>query len=505
MYIKHIIFSLFLLASTFFILGTPILAGSLMIQPSGIVIAPLQKQQFTIAGYAQNINWSVQPTSMGTITSTGLYTAPATSGVAFIYAQPAGTVYTFTSVVYLSQAAAVTASGGTVTTSSPSPIATPPPTVATGPSPTPVITVGTAPTSPTEPSAPTSVAPVTAISISISPASINVQAGQSVFFSASVQGTSNLQVNWSLSPNLGTIVNGYYTAPASFGSEAQVTISATSVQDPTKTATATVLLAQPISTTPAVSAVNISIPQGAMTLTAGQSAQFTALVSGAANTGVNWSLTPNVGTLSNGFYTAPASVTTQQTVTLTATSEAQPNKSATVSLILKPVATPTTPTPTVSISLSPGSKLLDGGQSVTFTPTVSGTTNTAVTWSISPQVGTIANGFYQAPATIASQQSITVTAASVANSAKTAAATVTLIPVGLTVGPASVSLEAGQIATFTPTVTGTTNTAVTWSISPQVGTITNGVYQAPATIASQQSITVTAVSVANSAKTATPR
>src|ERR1700678_637513 len=493
---KHLLLLLAILS-----IGLPFAAegGNLGIQPSGIVLVPLQKQQFSISGYSENINWSVQPTAMGTITSTGLYTAPATSGVAFIYAQPAGTAYTFASVVYLSQAGitGITASGPTPTLS-PSPVTTP--TAPSGSTPTPVLAIGSAPTTTQAPSAP-AMAPVTAISISISPVSISVQAGQSVLFKASVQGTSNTQVQWSLSPNLGTLVNGYYTAPASFANETQVTISATSLADTTKIATATVLLAQPVSTTPAPSPVNISIAQGATTLTAGQSAQFTALVTGTSNIGVTWSVTPNVGTISNGFYTAPASVTTQQTLTVTATSEAQPNKNATVSLILKPVSS--TPAPTVSISLSPGSKSLDGGQSVTFTPTVSGTTNTAVTWSISPQVGTIANGVYQAPATIASQQSITVTATSVANSAKTAVATVSLIPVGLTVGPTSTSLEGAQTATFTATVSGATNTAVTWSVSPQVGTISNGVYQAPATIATQQTITVTATSVANSAKIAT--
>ena len=64
-----------------------------------------------------------------------------------------------------------------------------------------------------------------------------------------------------------------------------------------------------------------------------------------------------------------------------------------------------------------------------------------MTWSISPQVGTISNGVYQAPATISTQQTVTVTATSVANSADTATATVTLIPVAVTVGPASAPLE----------------------------------------------------------------
>ncbi len=233
---------------------------------------------------------------------------------------------------------------------------------------------------------------------------------------------------------------------------------------------------------------------------AGQSAQFQASVSGTPNTSVTWSLSPNVGTVSNGFYTAPANITFQQTVILTATSQADPSKTATVSLVLKPMATPTL-AQTVSLSLSPTSATLFGGQSGAFTPSVAGTTNTAVTWSFSPQVGTLNNGVYQAPAIIASQQTVTVTATSAADSRKTASATVTLIPVAVTVGPSSVSLAPGKSATFTAAVSGTYNTSVTWS-HPAVGTLVNGVYTAPASISAAMNLTITATSVADKTRTA---
>src|SRR5208337_4201752 len=148
---------------------------------------------------------------------------------------------------------------------------------------------------------------------------------------------------------------------------------------------------------------------------------FTALVVGSTNTAVNWSMTPNVGNLINGYYTAPANITSQETITLTAISAADPGKTASVSLVLKPVGNPAVPT--LSLSLSAGSVSLTGGQSATFTSTVSGTSNTAVTWSISPQVGTITNAVYQAPSIIASQQTVTVTATSVADSTVTASTT----------------------------------------------------------------------------------
>jgi hypothetical protein len=135
---------------------------------------------------------------------------------------------------------------------------------------------------------------------------------------------------------------------------------------------------------------------------------------------------------------------------------------------------------------------------------VSGTTNTAVTCSLSPQVGTITNGVYQAPAIIGSQQTVTVTATSVADPTKIASATLSLLSagvvVGVTVGPATVPLGAGASATFHALVTGTSNTAVTWSLNPAVGAVVKGVYTAPATISSLLIVTLTATSVANSTK-----
>ena len=69
--------------------------------------------------------------------------------------------------------------------------------------------------------------------------------------------------------------------------------------------------------------------------------------------------------------------------------------------------------------------------------------------------------------------------------------------------PATVQLAAGQSQTFSATVSGTSNTAVTWSVSGP-GTISAaGVYTAPASVTSTQTATVKAVSVADPSKFAT--
>src|ERR1035438_8852092 len=80
-------------------------------------------------------------------------------------------------------------------------------------------------------------------------------------------------------------------------------------------------------------------------LTNSQTQQFTAVVSGTTNTGVNWSVNPAVGTVSStGLYTAPASISSGQTVTVKATSAADPTQSASASVALAPP---------VTVSLSP--------------------------------------------------------------------------------------------------------------------------------------------------------
>src|SRR5271166_2869789 len=74
------------------------------VQPNAPTVGPGQQQQFKLLGYTSDVTWSVQPVGMGTITQTGLYTAPSTgrvsTGLAFIYAQPFASDAYYT-IVYL--------------------------------------------------------------------------------------------------------------------------------------------------------------------------------------------------------------------------------------------------------------------------------------------------------------------------------------------------------------------------------------------------------------------
>jgi uncharacterized protein (TIGR03437 family) len=87
---------------------------------------------------------------------------------------------------------------------------------------------------------------------------------------------------------------------------------------------------------PAVPSVTISIVIPATTLSVGQIQQFTAIVSNDANTGVIWSLSGPGSISPSGLYTPPSVITSKQTVTLTATSVADPSKSVSATITLTP-------------------------------------------------------------------------------------------------------------------------------------------------------------------------
>jgi hypothetical protein len=167
--------------------------------------------------------------------------------------------------------------------------------------------------------------------------------------------------------------------------------------------------------------ISVSVSPGSTTLGANQQQSFTATVQNSSNQAVTWSLNPNTGTITaGGLYTAPSSITSNQTVTLTATTVATPSAqaSATITLTAGP-----------SVSVSPQSITLLESQQQQFTATVQNSGNQAVTWTLSPNVGSIGSGgLYTAPSIISSTQTVTLTATTVATPSATATATITLSP-----------------------------------------------------------------------------
>src|SRR5258708_2575572 len=111
--------------------------------------------------------------------------------------------------------------------------------------------------------------------------------------------------------------------------------------------------------------------------------------------------------------------------------------------------------PPVSVSISPTSATLNGGGTQQFTATVSGSTNTAVTWSLSGAGTLSSSGLYTAPATVANQTTTTVKATSHADPTKSPSATGTINPVAVSVSPTSPSILTNRTPHFTATVSAT--------------------------------------------------
>ena len=115
-----------------------------------------------------------------------------------------------------------------------------------------------------------------------------------VQFTATVTDTFNQGVTWSVvggSANGAISASGLYTAPATVPTPAQVTIMAVSQKDKARTATAVVTVTA--TATPPVVTVLIS-PRAPQVANYGTQ-QFTATVSGVANTGVTWQVNGVMG------------------------------------------------------------------------------------------------------------------------------------------------------------------------------------------------------------------
>jgi hypothetical protein len=238
--------------------------------------------------------------------------------------------------------------------------------------------------------------------------------------------------------------------------------------------------------------VTVAVSPSSASLAAGAVQQFGAVVSNTSNLAVTW--TASAGTVSSkGVYTAPQ-VTSNSTAAVTATSAADPTRSATALITITPPAI-------IGIAIAPSAITLGSGATAQFSALVTNTTNTGVTWKTSS--GTISStGFFTAPQ-VSANTTATVTATSVADPTKSAGASVSITAppvVGVVVTPATASVASGTGQQFSALVSNTSNVAITWSATKGVVS-TSGYYTAPQ-VTSNTSATVTATSVADPTKSA---
>jgi hypothetical protein len=264
-----------------------------------------------------------------------------------------------------------------------------------------------------------------------------------------------------------------------------------------------------------------------------------------ANKGVTWALSgagcsaATCGTLSPSnsasgtaiTYTAPAAVPSPANVTLTATSVADGTKTAAATITVTAAALG------IAVTLSKPMASLQVGTSTTFSATVANDSgNKGVSWTLSgpgcsgATCGTVtpttsASGVavtYVAPASVPTPPTVLLTATSVADGTKSAAATITItaatstaITVTLSQPTASVVTSGTQV--FTATVANdSANQGVTWALSgtgctgATCGTVaptasasgTAVTYTAPVSVPVPPTVTLTATSVTDTTKTA---
>jgi hypothetical protein len=230
--------------------------------------------------------------------------------------------------------------------------------------------------------------PPSVVSVQLNKSSVTLQPNGQQKFIATVSGTTNTAVNWTVdslpggNAGVGTIsTTGLYVAPPSSGTH---TVTAISVANTKKSASAKVTVKGAVSVTPASAG-----------LITGTTQQFTVSVQGQTNPAATWLVdgvaggNSTVGTInSQGMYTAPPAVGSDTVTVNVANLKQSANAAVTV----------------FSLAVSPAVSLLDPAATQQFTASLQGISNTGVVWSVdgnaggNSSVGTITtDGLYTAP------------------------------------------------------------------------------------------------------------
>jgi len=376
------------------------------------------------------------------------------------------------------------------------------------------------------------------IAVSLSPVSSSVELGALQSFRASVasSGKPDPAIRWSLSgpacpSNCGMVdANGNFTAPAILPSAPNVTLTATSVADPSKqnsttltiTSHFTLQLAAPSSLQPGITAAVVAT----LTPVSGSNpnAVLSWSLSGSGCSGSACGILTVITTQSAGGgaiadtanYTAPASPPQPNTIVITVTPQADPSKKTQVTITIQ--AGP-------SLALLPSTATLAANHRITLAVSENGTTGASLVWSVngisggnstvgqlcvvasSPcqtiTTGTATQVDYIAPGAIPSSNPVSVQVAIAENSTLSSSAQITVINhILVSVFPNSVTLPPLGVQGFTASFLGSSNQAVVWqvqgsgcTVSGACGSITpSGTFTAPAAPPTPNSIQIIALS-----------
>ena len=292
----------------------------------------------------------------------------------------------------------------------------------------------------------------------ISPPTADVRTGDSTQFSATVtdaKGVTGGSVKWFVegkaggNATVGTISDtGLYKSPTALPNPPTIHVTATSTADATLSGDAMVSLQNPVPTVSAVQPSPISVGDYTITVTG------TKFVKGAQ---VQLAGAALVTTFVSATQLTVKGTATQSQVGKVDLTVKNPDPGAVSSspAFSVQIATPSN----VKVAVAPASASVRTNDKQQFTATVTGTSNTSITWAVNgvaggnSTVGTIdSKGLYTTPPKVPNPTTVKVTATSAADTRAVATSSVSLlnaIPVALTVSPASIN-----VGDFSISVTG---------------------------------------------------
>ncbi len=382
--------------------------------------------------------------------------------------------------------------------------------------------------------------PPPSIQVVVTPNPGTVLLGETLLFSASVSYSADTAVTWSVngitggSPQAGTIsADGVYMAPTDLPQGGTVHVTATSHADPSKFATANVAISSDI-------IVSISPETASVELGAAQAFRASISSNGKPDPAIRWNLSGSscpgsCGSVdANGNYTAPQILPGNASVTLTATSAADPSKRDSANVLISSdfslqLSAPATVQPGVTAALV-----------ATMTPVPGSNPSSSLSWSLS---GTGCSGSacgiltvtttqstggnaiadtanYTAPVIPPQPGTVTVSVTPQADPTKKTQANITIAQgAGLGISPPTATLAGNHRITLTASLNGVANNGLAWSVngvsggsatlgqicvvgsSPcqmrASGNATQVDYLAPGTIPPTNPVSVTVTSVGN--------
>jgi len=336
------------------------------------------------------------------------------------------------------------------------------------------------------------------VTVTVEPAEAECAGGGSVAFRATVTGAEDRRVTWLVASGPGVVgPDGVYTAPAAVSEPAAAVVRAVSTADPSKEASGLVRLRP----------VRVEVHPARAAVHAGNSLRFTAAVSYAADTAVQWLLAGGPGAIApDGLYTAPET-DAPAVARVRAVSRQDPSKWAEALVDILPHA---------KVVLTPQQAVLRQGASIQLHAEVEGSEDQRVTWRVDPPDAGILSAegdnsaVYREPAVVQQSLQVTVTAVSTADGKASSSARITVLPPVAVELSAPARLFSGKTAKVSAQVANAvTSRDVLWSVSGESVTLErSGIGEAQITAASVKGpvyVEISAVSVEDPAARASAR